>query len=298
MTVQKHPIQLIIAGAQKAGTTSLKEYLGQHPAICTHEQREMTYFVRDEQYEQGYRQAWRRYFGCSQAEQVIVAKSVEVMYISQAMKRLKAHNANVQIVLSLRNPVDRAYSAYWYARRRGWENIESFEDAIHSDPARFNDEITRQSCAYLDRSRYIEHIFTLLEYFKREQLHIFLLEDLKRCPRRVLRTLFSLFENLDADFLPNLEREHNTASLPRSVLFAQFTSSPDTLPYAKRVIRRVLPGKWIYHIKNLLQRVNEYDFTPPPMNPETRVHLIEYFKPYNARLSTFLERDLSHWEDI
>lgn len=56
------PIDLMIIGAQKAATSSLHHYLAQHPNICTHSQREMTYFIDDNEYQQDYRDIYKRYF--------------------------------------------------------------------------------------------------------------------------------------------------------------------------------------------------------------------------------------------
>jgi len=52
-------IDLMIIGAQKAGTTSLKNYLGEHPEICTHERIEFMFFVNEQEYKQGYKKIFK-----------------------------------------------------------------------------------------------------------------------------------------------------------------------------------------------------------------------------------------------
>ena len=49
------PIDLMIVGAQKAGTTSLLRYLGNHSSICIHEKPEILFFLIDEEYQKGYK---------------------------------------------------------------------------------------------------------------------------------------------------------------------------------------------------------------------------------------------------
>jgi hypothetical protein len=291
------PVQLMIAGAQKAGTSSLKNYLGQHPGICTHEQIEMMYFVNDAEYEQGFARAFRRYFGDEQGEdRVIVAKSVGVLDHLKAMERLRDHNPGVHLVLSLRNPADRAYSAYWYARRMGWEDLETFEEAIEADPERFGHDRARQHhCAYLYRSLYAQHLANLLHYFSREQIHVFLMEEIRQDAVAVCRRLYGLFEGLDPAFEPHTGQRHNRAARPRSQSLARLTSSRNVLPSLKRVIRRLLPQPFVESVRDALQQMNERQFMPPPMRPETRARLDRYFAPHNAELSELLGRDLSHW---
>ena len=74
-------IDLLIVGAQKAGTSSLLRYLAQHPQICTHQQPEMNYFVDENDYKKSFSAALSRYFPCIHNEntKVIAAKSVGIL---------------------------------------------------------------------------------------------------------------------------------------------------------------------------------------------------------------------------
>ncbi len=291
------PIQIMIVGAQKAGTSSLKHYLGQHPGICTHRQLEMMYFVNDAEYELGYPRAYHRYFQCEQKEGVVLlAKSVGILDVPDAMKRLRDHNPDVRLVLTFRHPVDRAYSAFWYARRMGWEDLETFEEAIGADPARFGDDTARRRhCAYRERSLYAKHLSTLWEYFGREQTYTFLLEDIVHDATAVCRTLFRQFESLDPYYVPQARQRRNVAALPVSRHLARLTSSKDTLPAVKRMLRRLFPDWLTDNVRDAFQRLNEREFRPSPMEPETRQRLVEFFRPANAQLAEMLGRDLSHW---
>ena len=290
------PVQLMIIGAEKSGTSSLKNYLGQHPGILTHKQQEMTYFVNDSEYQRGYTHAFRRYFHRVHAEKsILLAKSAGIMYLPEAMKRVKALNAETHVVIVLRNPLDRAYSAYWYARRRGWEYLKTFEEGIQADPKRFGDNWVKQrGCAYLDRSMYAKHLSNVLEHFSKEQVHVFLLEDIERNAFEECRRLYNLFD-LDSELSPHIDRRLNVAALPRSEKFAQLMSSN---LFIKRSFRHFFPDRISDLIKRIIIRLNKKKFSLPPMNPETRTQLIEYFKPHNAQLNQLLERDLSHWDAV
>ena len=128
-------IDIAIIGAQKAGTTSLFNYLKQHPALLGHEQREMTYFFDDEEYATGEHEGLARYFpdetkGASFNGGYIV-KHVLLMRSPTALDRLKRHNPQCRLVCVLRDPVKRAYSAYQYAQRRSWqEKGETFDEIV------------------------------------------------------------------------------------------------------------------------------------------------------------------------
>jgi hypothetical protein len=124
-------VNVVIAGAQKSGTTSLKEYLRKHKKVISHDQKEFGYLVRDRKYKEGYEIIFEEYFGRDVSiRNVVLAKSVSVMYIREAMKRTQKHNDEIKITAVIRDPIERAYSAYWYMRQNGWETERNLEDAI------------------------------------------------------------------------------------------------------------------------------------------------------------------------
>ena len=74
------PIDVMIAGAPKAGTSSLKNYLWQHPQVCMHKQREFPFFTSDEMYPAGYETYFEEFFGGLQLTEshLLAAKSAPV----------------------------------------------------------------------------------------------------------------------------------------------------------------------------------------------------------------------------
>jgi hypothetical protein len=289
----------MIVGAQKSGTTSLFNYLGQHPDIHTHPQSEMCFFVHGE-FKHGYTEGFSKYFGDgNDGKAVLLAKHAMLMYSSEGIKRLHAHNSRANIVAILRNPVKRAYSAYWYARRMGWENIESFEEALDMETQRLNEGWFKWSnCSYLYNGIYYEHINRLLDKFGENNVHIFLLEDLREDPLKVCRIIFSLFD-INGHFVPEVTTHHNRSNKARSEfmarVFARFLQ-PDNR--AKLLLRRYLPRAFRYNIRQTVKNINKKGFIPPPMNPETHAMLVDYFRPFNEKLSELTGRDLSHWDII
>jgi hypothetical protein len=289
-------ISLMIIGAQKAGTSSLKEYLGKHPQICTHKQLEMAYFSKDTLYEQGFPLAYDRFFHCDDSDKFLLAKNVEIIYSPTAMTRLKEHNKNIQVAIMLRNPVDRAYSAYWYNRRMGWETILSFEEAFYADPKRFGgDEQKRNSCAYLERSLYIHQIPEVYKVFSKDQVSIYLLEDMKKDANLLCQTILHRIDGIDSSIDLTIERRHNAAALPKNPIIAKATSSPEHFRAIKDLLRKTLPNRYVDAFRDWLIKKNEQRFVPPPINQDIRAKLVEYFAPYNNQLSDMINRDLTHW---
>lgn len=286
----------VIVGAQKAGTSSLHRYLGQHPGVVTHRQLEMLYFVRDQEYGLPYSDVYGRYFPDELDDAaLLLAKSVGVMFLPEASERLRRHNADCRLLVSLRNPVDRAYSAYWYLRRKGWETAATFEEALALEDERVSDGGKQGiHCTYRRRGHYADQLQRLTEQFGREQWCAVLLRDLKDRPGATCRHLFA-FLGLEAEFEPDTGRRHNPAASPRSRLLARLAIANNPL---KRLLGRILPYRWKRRLRRFVETVNEAEFTPPPMKRATRERLVEYFRPHNRRLEALLGRDLEAWDRI
>ena len=303
------PIQLMIIGVQKAGTSSLLRYLAQHPHIATHAQPEMTFFLQDREYTRGYEWAYDKYFACALPAQLpheqnaracpsqcrLMAKNVMVMHSPEIMQRIYEHNPEIHLVILLREPVARAYSAYWWARRRGWETLKTFEEALAAEETRVTQEgwFKWRQCAYRYNSTYYPHVKNVLEQFGRERVHVVLTEALKDDAQAVCQGLFQ-YIGVNADFAPSIGERHNTGStMPRSekfgFLFTQFMASHNPL---RRAIRKLVPDATAYKLRKAVMKWNEKSWTPPPIASQTQAELAAYFEPFNQQLATLLEREL------
>jgi hypothetical protein len=285
-------INAIIVGAQKAGTTSLKNWLAQHPGISTHQQIEFMYFIVDDIYKLGYLRAYKRYFiHCNDDTNVLLAKNVGIMSSYTAIRRLHEHNPDVKVIVVLRNPVDRAYSAYWYALRMGWENVLSFDEAVWMDPYRHRDPVAQRSCAYLERGIYVKHLREIYRWFPEKNVQVYLFENLKERPIEICQEIYRKLRL--PSFTPDASVRFNLSSMARSRGLAGLFSQPSRLLWVRRILRVMLPDQTRDRLRQKLQSINKAEFTPPPMNPKTRAKLIEFFRPYNEELEELLGLDLS-----
>ncbi|MBX6362407.1 MAG: hypothetical protein IRZ00_00955 [Gemmatimonadetes bacterium] len=292
-TAAPGPLRMMIVGAPKAATTSLKDYLGQHPGIYTHPQRELEFFAGDRVYRSGFDHVLRVYYRDARPGAVLVGKSVAMMYSAKALERLQQHNPEIQVVVALRNPADRAYSEYWYARRRGWEPMRTFEAAIRDGGERFGGDTARAwRCAYLQRSAYAPYLAAIYERFGRDRVHVILAEDLRTRAVEIVQALYRALPGLDPDFTPRVVLERNAAAAPRWETVLHLTSNATALPRVRRLLRRVVSERARYRLREAVRRANEREFRPPPMRPEIRAELAAHFAPLNRQLSELIGRDV------
>lgn len=295
------PVTAMLVGAPKAGTTSLYRYAAQHPDIAAHEQRECSYFFSDDEYQQGYDACLSKYLpGQTKPTAAFLAKHVFTMYRDEAIDRLKQHNPGVHVFALLRNPVQRAYSSYWYARRRGWDPSPSFDRAIEWELNRAGDRadwLADRDRMHLRVGVYHPHIKNLHDAFGKDRVYAFLTDELSQNAAGLCGTIFQAM-GVDPRFPPDLSREHNPAAAARSQAVARGVAGLlKSRGPIKRTIRRLIPHGLARRARHAVLGINEKPFTPPPMPDDTRRRLADYFAPHNEALGQLIGRDLSTWSD-
>ena len=184
----------LIVGAQRCGTTSMFKNLRQHPAVVAPALHKGIHYF-DKNYQRG--PGWYRgHFplkataarlargAAAGADAVITGESSPYyMFHPLAAGRIAADLPDVRLVVLLRDPVERAISAYTHEKARGFET-ETFERALELEPERIAGERDRmladpgydsvhlQHNAYLTRGQYIEQLEQLEQLFGRDRIHV------------------------------------------------------------------------------------------------------------------------------
>jgi hypothetical protein len=290
-------VSIAIVGAPKCATTSMLRYLGQHPGLYDHPQPECDYFLNAEEFARGWDYAHDRYYAKEPGPPVqLVAKRAVMLYDQDSLERLAGHNPRVVVTAMLRNPVDRAYSAYTFARLRGWQKPEAFEAAVEPEltdgPTRKVDPYRPEG--YLSKGVYVWYVRRLLEVFPRERVHVFTTEEVAAGGGEgaVWRTLFTAV-GVEPDFVPQYEVRHNVAAKPRSERLAQVLASKSG---PMGLVRRVAPDRVLDRARRVTSAVIDRPSRPEGMAPEARARLDEFFQPFNRELEELLGRPMA-WGD-
>jgi len=202
MSTETHP-NLFIVGAQKAGTSALAGWLSQHPEVCLSFPKEpgylafgsdgywfpdgygkpapaSRYVVRDEA------SYLRLFAGASQRQHVIGEASTWYLVTPGMPEKLRAYSPGASIVVILRNPVERAYSAWCHARRDGVEPCASFADALAAEARRGEVE---HLLRYRRMGLYAADLQRYLSVFPGKNLLVLFHDDLRAAPAELWREL-------------------------------------------------------------------------------------------------------------
>jgi hypothetical protein len=217
----------IILGAAKAGTTALYHYLKQHPDIYMSPLKETNYFALagealdfcgpgDADYVNCMSittpEAYRAQFDGVQGEKAVGEASPLYLYNPRAAQRIKDAVPDTKLLAILRNPVDRAYSAFLHLVRDNRETTRDFATALSLENERIEANF-EHIWHYISMGRYYEQVKRYYDRFDGEQIKVSLYVDLRTEPQRVLRETFE-FLGLDSNFAPDTQTRYNEASLP------------------------------------------------------------------------------------
>jgi hypothetical protein len=195
-------VDFVIGGTQKGGTSALDAFLRQHPQIgMAADLKEVHFFDREEMFrgKPDY-EKYHAHFRPSPQHAVIGEASPIYMYWNSAPPRIWSYNPDMKWILILRNPVERAYSAWNMEKKRGLEEL-SFNDAIAQESIRCREALPLQHrvFSYLDRGFYASQLRRLFNIFGSERCLVLLNEDLRVDQAATLRKIFR-FLGVDDSF--------------------------------------------------------------------------------------------------
>lgn len=188
----------IIIGAQKSGTTSLANYINQHPQVIPAIKKETHFWYRD--FSKGINWYLAHFPPIPKLQNFITGEATpNYLEYYHSAKRIYNVFPNVKLLVIFRNPVDRAVSQYYH-----WVRIKreerSFEKTIDSElemllknpdkPQGDQNYWQQQFGNYIGRGVYIEFIKKWMEIFPREQFIILKAEDLFEKPTIIMKQVF------------------------------------------------------------------------------------------------------------
>ena len=282
-TGKRQGSNFIIIGVAKSGTTALYQYLSEHPDIFMSHLKETNFFA----YSAGDKQQninnefniknWEQYcalFDDATDGQLTGEASPLYFESNIAPKNIKSTLPEVKLILSLRNPVDRAFSGYLMHLRNGRAKTD-INNAFTIDKH------------YVQAGFYADRIANYLVHFPRDQIKIVLFYDLVKSPISVCSEIFS-FLGVDKSFVPNIGVKHNEGSYPISSVMNYIIN----LGARFKILRRILPRFLLVTVKSL----KEKNLGPKPeISVKVKDRLKALYRDDIQQTSQIIEKDLSRW---
>ena len=283
---------LFIVGPPRSGTTTLHDWLRQHPDIFMSSIKEPHFFssiefpdierevLRVTRNQQEYLSLFR------DGEGMAIRGESSSHYLADPASAERIHEAvpDAKIITILRDPVQRAFSHYLLFGRRGEQ--PAFNQVIRQcierrppyDNAAFN---------LVDMGLYHQQLQHYYQFFSPEQVLVVSFQKLQDQPADVLGEICD-FLGVDGGAVNDIDtdRASNPYMQPSNRLFGKLLSSNILTSFGLKIIPRPLLQKIRY---GLLLKPGE----KPELDAETRRLLTEIYEPEVGRLEELLNRDFA-----
>jgi hypothetical protein len=295
--------EFLIVGAMRAGTTALASALAEHPRVFMTTPKEPNFFavsygaldfvgpgdqafarqnIRDwDSYAELFREAGTRV--CGEASAAYLA-------LPGVASEIRRRRPDAKIVIILRDPVERGFSAWQYLRGRGREHLREFAAGLAA-------EKERRSLGYgpiwwyVEASRYQERLEEYLTTFPRRQVHVLTNEELRRDPMGVMSRICT-FLDVDPAQLPGsaLTRVVNSSGVPRVEILTHVLHPHYRL---REPLSRIAPPV----VRQMVRRARTASVLGGGQMPsEARRWLQEELADVAAEVHKLTGVDTSHWQ--
>jgi len=288
---------LLIVGAAKSGTTSLHNYLNQHPEVFMCNPKEPHFLINKEigveripvgisnfqEYENLFEEGKHKKFRGESSVMYLMYPEIVIPKI----KDLLGYDA--KIIIMLRNPIERAYSGYQHVKRYNVKEELDFENALATSEERyFTREDMTPASRYKELGLYFKQVKSFLQEMK--NVHIIIYDDYQQDFQEEMNKVFAFLEISQVKI--NADQRHMVGGWQwenESMKKMMMKKSP-----LKTLLKIIIPFKSLRKkVRQYLQSKNTTNV--PKMSLKTKYMLKQFYKNDVQKLSDLLNRDLNYW---
>lgn len=279
-------ISFIGIGGQKCASTWIYDILDGHPEVCLSRKKELNFFSNF--WDRGY-DWYSGQFDNTLAKNAKTIGEVSPLYLSDGDAPIRAaeYNPYMKIIVTFRNPIERAFSNHKHNIRQGFVSGTdlSFEAAMVNNPT------------YVEFGYYGKHLSNWLQYFPWGQIHVLFFEDIVAQPFETARSVYRFLEIADDFTSPAIGQKSNESVAVANVELAQIIDrirnavKSSSFPWVWDGLR-FLGIRAVYRNFNL----RDIDEAVPKMLPQTRSRLAEVYEQDIGLLEKITGRNLYSWK--
>lgn len=283
----------VVLGVAKGGTTTLFKMLQQHPDIWLPPFKEIHFFDDAVNWDRGLNWYLEKF------ETAVTGKirgDISPGYFERhnrvipRMREVLAGREMPRLIVSLRNPIERAYS-HWFFHECYYGGAQPFEMVVAEVLAAQTPDF-EDSC-FVSDSLYADRLEAWFELAGQENVKVVLADDLAENAGDVVNDILA-FLGLEGGLDYGGIEEANVASVPISRTLMNFLSSPPL--FVRKMVNAVFSESLKRDVRQKLYELNAKKKSKPKMKPEVRASLAEFYRSDIERTSRLIGRDLSKWQ--
>jgi hypothetical protein len=280
--MQTFDLDFFVIGVQKSATTWLYDCLREHPGVgVPDKKRDPDYLGGTTHQQKG--DAW--FYGQFRHQPGLKMGdvSVDYLYDLKAAQTVHQYAPKAKLVASLRDPIERAFSAYFWTIRKGKlpnvsvdEGLRRAVDAYQNNKR--STDVERRYCQLIERGFYDDQLNSYLRVYPAQQLMVFLFEDVRKDAAESLRRVLT-FVGADPNFVPK-----SLHTKPKVNLYYRPLIQLERLAPESRVM-----GKMVDKLSGTLKNFN-LGADKPKLSAEVEEQLVAIYRPHMIALQTLLDK--------
>ncbi|GAB4237952.1 MAG: sulfotransferase [Ekhidna sp.] len=297
----------LVIGAGKSGTTSLQNYLEQHPDVFMSAVKEPNFFgledktIDDFSYSEEAKAFFKNsvtnlddylaLFVDASKARAVGEISNTYLYHESACKKIKHYLPGVKLIAIFRQPTERLYSRYLHLARENRLPTPTFDACLDTE------SIWWKRPDLIQEGFYYKHLSKFYSEFDSNQIKVLLYEELQKDPRKLMESLYH-FIGVDDSFNPDLTIKLNSSGFVKNKFVNQLVGGKGLVA---RAGKSILPEKAISMLKNKrviqkkLNKVREKNLVKPELDLELKNQVTRVYEDDIKQLADLIKRDLSHW---
>jgi hypothetical protein len=296
----------LIIGAQKSASTFVHECLREHPEVFM--PRQEIAFFQDPDYLESDISQLHSIFEGAKNHKALGIKCPDYLARQECPARIYKHIPDAKLIVVLRNPVERAVSAYYWYMQVGIIPVRPLEEGINDLISGSYHKRYPRAQEIIDYGFYYEQLMRYLQYFNRKQLLILQQDDLKDSPHGTISQIYK-FLDIEEGYLPkalNKQPKQSIYSIPR----LKWLAMANRFFYTYRVDNNNMLA--LYPKKNRLSRLVYYlcvaidrvllnfifSNTRVKISSTARTALVKKYKTDIDALGKFLGKELTEWQQM
>lgn len=292
-----------IIGAQKSATTFLQQCLQAHPDVFVPDGELATF--EDPQYADFERSHFESHFASGQNATSVGLKRPSYLHEPDVPKRLAHHLPDLKLIVALRDPIDRAVSAYFHQMRHSFAPVRNVNVGIRSIlQGDWDDEWPRTS-QIIDYGFYYRQLNRYLNHFGHDQFFVTTYQSIKEAPRSTVRSICQfLGVSEEMDLSETLNDRANKGVYSKLRLRLIQLTNPFRFEYfydGQRLRPRENIGPFgravIRSVRAVDRRLLQHLVTSerPSLDQEVESELAAHYRPDSKKLKEEFDLDIEHW---